>query len=235
MRRDRRHVERRRALRPAPLPLAARMAWAAALASALLSSPAGADPSVQATPSAVDTTIVPGQRLGALTVGGSEADLVRAYGTAAVETARVELGEGETALGSALFADDPLRRVEILWSDTLERREPTRAILRGPASLWKLPEGITLGTTLLELERLNGRPFLLAGFGWDYGGVVTSWEGGELERALAGRVFVYLEPATGGRDSADYGSVLGDRDFRSDLPAMRRLMPRVYQLYVGFP
>jgi hypothetical protein len=146
---------------------------------------------------------------------------------------RIELGEGETAPGTVLFPGDSLRRAEIVWQDTVNRRQPARVILRGTRSEWRLPFGITLGTTLQELERLNRGPFTLAGFGWDYAGVITDWNGGALDSALAG-IKLYLDPGPAAHQSPAYSQVLGDRDYASSLPPMQQLNPRVYQIFVDF-
>jgi hypothetical protein len=177
-----------------------------------------------------------GVRAGALTAQSSEADLRRAYG-AAVRGARIEVGEGETVPGTVLFADDSVRRAEIIWRDTVARRRPARLVLRGRRSRWRVAPGISLGTSLHELERLNGRAFTLAGFGWDYGGVVIGWDGGALDAALPG-VRVYLRPRPTASDSAAYDAayaqVLGDREYTSASPAMQSLNPRVDQIFVDF-
>jgi hypothetical protein len=163
----------------------------------------------------------------------SEADLRRRYGSAALDSIRVELGEGETAPGTVLYPADSVRRLEILWRDTLARRQPARLILRGTRTRWQVGVGISLGTTLKDLERLNGRPFTLAGFGWDYAGVITDWKGGALDSALVG-VKLYLDPGSEQRQSAAYSQVLGDRDYSSSLPAMQELNPKVGQIFVDF-
>ena len=106
-------------------------------------------------------------------------------------------------------------------------------IIRGTQSKWQVGQGISLGTSLQELERLNGRPFVLAGFGWDYAGVVTDWKGGVLDSTLAG-VKLYLDPGPAQQPSATYSQVLGDRDYSSDLPAMQQLDPKVGQIFVDF-
>jgi hypothetical protein len=143
------------------------------------------------------------------------------------------LGEGETAPGTVLYPADSLRRLEIIWRDTLSRRQPTRVILRGARSRWQVGPGISLGTSLSDLERLNGRPFTLAGFGWDYAGVIIDWKGGVLDSALAG-IKLYLDPGPGQGESAAYSQVLGDRDYSSSLPAMQQLKPTVWQIFVDF-
>jgi hypothetical protein len=177
--------------------------------------------------------IVPGRSAGPVTAASSEAGLEKRYGAAAVRTTRIELGEGETTPGTVLFSGDSLRRAEIVWQDTMSRSRPARLILRGSRSEWKVGPGISLGTSLQELERINGRPFTLAGFGWDYAGVITEWGGGALDSALGG-VKLYLDPGPAQYESAPYSQVLGDRDYSSSLPPMQQLNPRVAQIFVDF-
>lgn len=199
-----------------------------AKAASLAQSPQGSD-----RPS--DTTAAEWQvrtgRFGPLSRETSEADLRRRYGAASVSSTRIQIGEGETEPGTVLYPNDTLRRAEVLWQDTLARRRPARAILRGSRSRWQMPHGISLGTTLQELERLNGRPFTLAGFGWDYAGVITDWKNGALDSALAG-MKLYLDPGPAQYQSATYSQVLGDRDYSSALPAMQQLNPRVTQIFI---
>lgn len=177
--------------------------------------------------------IVPGRSIGPLTVETSEADLRRRYGASSVDSSRIQIGEGETMVGAVLFPSDSFRRAEIVWQDTVQRRRPARLILRGSKSQWQVGRGISLGMSLQELERLNGRPFTLAGFGWDYAGVVTDWKGGALDSALT-EVKLYLDPGPAQYQSAAYSQVLGDRDYSSALPPMQQLTPRVAQIYVDF-
>jgi hypothetical protein len=169
---------------------------------------------------------------GPITAQTSEADLRRRFG-AGVDEARIQLGEGETAPGTVLYREDSLRRAEILWRDTTGRRHPARVILRGERSRWQVGPGISLGTSLEDLERLNGRPFSLAGFGWDYAGGVIDWKGGALDSALAG-VRLYLDPGPSQYESVPYSQVVGDREYLSSLPAMQQLNPRVAQIFIDF-
>ena len=200
--------------------------WAAAIAFAAIA--CGSSGQVEP-----DWAIVPGQRAGAVDTASSEGQLVLAYGADAVRTERLQLGEGETAPGTVLFPTDSMRRLEIQWADTSARARPVRLVLRGPASLWRLPDGITLGTRLRDLETRNGRAFSLAGFGWDYGGAIIDWAGGALAGELPG-VMLYLDPGPDQYETPAYREVLGDREYASDMPAMQSLNPGVYQIYVDF-
>jgi hypothetical protein len=149
----------------------------------------------------------------------------------------VDLGEGETEPGTELFPADPLRRADILWKDSIEKRGPKSVQISGAKSLWRTVHGISLGTTLKQLEQLNRKPFRLAGFAFDYSGTVLSWSGGALEQELGspGRVILRLDCSQDQAQQSDYESLLGDRAFSSELPAMQRLNPTVYQLIWLFP
>jgi hypothetical protein len=106
--------------------------------------------------------------------GTSERDLVARFGSPAVTREDVQVGEGETRPATVLFAGDSLRHLEIIWRDSSARARPSIVRLYGDRSAWRVGRGVTLGMSLTELERVNGRPFSLTGFHWDYAGTVTS-------------------------------------------------------------
>jgi hypothetical protein len=171
---------------------------------------------------------------GAIHAHTTRQDLVRTYEATNVVDKDVDIGEGETQPGTVLFPKDPQRSIEILWKDPDKQTLPASAQIEGSASRWKAAHNISLGTSLKELERLNGRPFHLSGFGWDYSGTITSWDNGSLAAELEGghgRVLVRLGTASDTQvPDADQSQVMGDRDFPSDHPVMQKLNPRAYQL-----
>ena len=160
-----------------------------------------------------------------------EAALVRRLSAARVARDTVWMAEGAHVIGTVLFAGVPRRRAEIAWSDTVRRARPEFVRVNEDSSMWRVFPGVGIGTTLAELERLNGRPFKLLGFHWDYEGTVSSWEGGRLDSLWSGTVMLRLRPAP--NPPADLTrQVLGDREFASSNPAMQRLAPRVYEIRV---
>lgn len=179
--------------------------------------------------------IVPGVRVGAIMRTASELDLIRAYGHGNVRTQDINVGEGVTERGTVVFPDEPIKRAAVLWKDLSNNQMPERIQITGSKTLWKMAQGITLGTSLRELERLNGRPFVLTGFGWDYGGTIISWERGALARAFAtgGRIILRLRPPSGLTQGV-LRPVTGDREFRSNHATMQRLNPRIYQMIIEF-
>lgn len=183
--------------------------------------------------------IVPRVRVGAITRQASEADLKRIYGRRNVRSTKVSLGEGEYEPGTVIYPNDPHRIIEVVWKDARRKRFPKRIQLTGEKSVWRTRHSISLGTRLKELERINGKPFVLAGFGWDYEGTVVSWEGGKLagEFENDGRVVLLRlsDQTNHGASGEEVGSVAGDNDFPSSHRVMQKINPKVYQIIVEFP
>lgn len=182
-----------------------------------------------------DRTIVAGERTGPITRITTLTDLRRIYGDANVRVEEVDVGEGETAPGATVYPDDSLRRVQVAFRDSAGT-VPRFVTIRGDTSTWHTEAGVTLGTRLARLAQLNGRPFALLGFGWDYAGTVVSWNGGRISGDSAGgRFIVRLRPTlTGPVADSLQRDVLGDREYSSDRPAMRQLEPAVYELLTIF-
>lgn len=153
----------------------------------------------------------------------------------------IAVGEGFTEPGTVLFPEDSDKTLFILWNGP-SRRGPKEIRIRGEKTIWKTNKGITLGTSLKKIEEINGKPFVLAGFGWDYEGTVIHCNGGELKElgtdldaGIQSRTLILqLNPDYRLRQSPEYGSVLGDRYFQSDHPAMKKLNPKVYEIIVSF-
>jgi len=165
----------------------------------------------------------------------SPALLARTFAPSALRDAAVEIGEGETRPGTVVFPDDPRRRLSVVWRDRPSAGGKIWLMVDGE-SRWRGYRNVGLGTDLRTLERLNGRPFVLAGFAWDYGGTVVDWRGGALASTATERcrLIVRLEPPrSAARDLVD--QVIGDRDFPSDHPAMRALNPAAYQVILELP
>jgi hypothetical protein len=111
----------------------------------------------------------------------TETELITRYGTANVRRDSIYEGEGMHAGGAIVFPGDSLRELEVIWLDAKNFARPRRVIVRGRRSRWALFPGVSLGTCLTEVERINGRPFKIYGFGFDGAGVSDGWGKGRLE------------------------------------------------------
>lgn len=128
---------------------------------------------------------------GSINTHTTREDLVRAYGAANVVDGDIGVGEGDTEPGTYVFPKDAQRSIQILWKDPDKKTAPRLATISGKASRWHGVHGLSLGTSLSELERLNGRRFDIT-WGTDEPGWVISWKGGLLEKEFKG-VNVWLD------------------------------------------
>ncbi len=180
-----------------------------------------------------DWLIVPGARVGAIMPRCTLADVARAYGESNVRLKRRIGPEGQTgAIAAVVFPDDSLRRLEIVWADTVNLRYPRSIFFQGSTSVWHTAAGLTLGTSIAELESLNAKPFEFFGFGWDYGGRVTNWRGGTLARDTT--LSIRLD-ALHLYEPKPYRSVMGDKKVSSANHLARELRPYVGEIEVRLP
>ncbi len=164
----------------------------------------------------------------------SEASLKKHFGADNVAPGDIDIGEGATDPGTIVFANDPKRRIEVLWHDGVNRRLPATIALTG-ASTWVVTtpsadrRSFGLGASLAQVEAANGRAFTLNGFGWANGGTVVDWKGGALGTDRGCRLDVRFDVS---RDisSRAYQRVFGGRRFSSSDPAMRPAKPAVWSI-----
>lgn len=163
----------------------------------------------------------------------SHAQLEAAFGAKNVVYTQVDAPEGAKLNASVIFPNDPKRRLEVLWQDEQGRAQPSAIVITG-ASQWAAPGGLRLGMPLPDVERHNGKPFTLSGFGWDYGGSATDWEGGKLDQP-AGSCRIGLRFALDATTTPETrGKVDGDRPFLSNDAAIRAAKPKVSEIVIGY-
>jgi hypothetical protein len=141
--------------------------------------------------------------------------------------------EGEKYKGVVLFPKAMDRRIEVAFTDDKAKRA-SGLTLRDTArtSRWNV-SGITIGSSLAEVQKANGKPFMVSGFEWDYGGFVTDWKGGALGRPLQGGCTVTVRFD---KKTAAPKSLLGDGvKAASDNAALLKFAPVVTEIGVNFP
>jgi hypothetical protein len=165
----------------------------------------------------------------------SHAAILAVFGKADVAWQKVDGAEGEKIPATVIFGDHPDRRLELFWADEKARRG--LATLRlSEESVWIAPNGLKIGMSLAAVEKLNGRPFALSGFDWDFGGSVVDWKGGTLGGKLPGGCLVQVR-FTAGADAPEAAAtaVSGDRVFASSDRNMRAVAPVIGALSFGYP
>jgi len=167
---------------------------------------AGPDTAVSTGPAAMtdDWLILPGERVGPVTLTTSEAELLSRLGDDAIARREIYLAEGFCTAGTVLYPGTP-DSLDIAWADSARTR-PAFVRITGAGSRWVTPAGVRIGSTLEELEAIHGGPLTFSGFGWDYGG---------------------------GLGWPEWNGILGDRTVRSDNPLIRKLTIVVESIAIG--
>ena len=191
-----------------------------------------------------DWTIVPDLRVGPVTATFSERDLRSSFGDASVTNGSMPGAEGEPTAATFVYQDDPTRALAIAWKDADKKANPdTIFVCQGLSQgtcKWHTPSGITIGTTLTELEKQNGSPLLFYGFGWYYSGIVISWQGGKLMHDLGNTGVVGVAVAPANENWADKLTPLqrkklsGEKKISSDDLTVQKLNIVVHKLTFGF-
>jgi hypothetical protein len=133
---------------------------------------------------------------------------------------------------SILFPKDPKRRLEIWWSNP--SRSDTYLILINGQSTWSAPDGMKLGLTLAEVQKLNKKPFKIKGFDKDNVATVDDWDGGALATIPGGCKFGISLQADSKASADDISALPADKEFSSDDATMRAVKPKVSEILIGY-
>lgn len=166
------------------------------------------------------------------TPDATPATLAAAFGRENVVPETIDGPEGEPMNVTAIFPNDPQKRIEVSFANEEERTGLVAVTVRDHASLWKGRGGYSFGDGIDKVEAANGKPFAVSGFEWDYGGFVTDWKGGKLTETNNCHTTVRFMPE--GAEIA--ASISGDGKFPlSNDAAMKAAKPTVSLFGIGYP
>jgi len=160
----------------------------------------------------------------------SEARLIETFDKENVVTGEVPGPEGSTVLATTVFPNDPARTMEFGWWD--EQRNEQTAYFTVPAGELT-PGGLRTGMTVKEVEALNGGPFQMYGFFWDYGGTAI-FEGGKLA-ALDGGCEVTVRFGTAEYPAElNVDAISGDQQISSTEPLLEKVGAQIETITIGY-
>lgn len=181
---------------------------------------------IDASKNIVNWTCVPGEKVGLINKNFTEADIIKAYGKENVSRQEISMGEGEVATSTVIFPKTD-NEIFISWQLDKPFQVITEVLIENEQSPWGTSQGVSIGTTLEELVKINGKDFQFAGFEWDYSGYTNDWQDGRIEKNLA----VFLEPTN---PDAVYPDLLGDSLFPSNNPKAKAANLKVRSMIIRF-
>ncbi|QUS41213.1 hypothetical protein RPMA_21975 [Tardiphaga alba] len=162
----------------------------------------------------------------------SHAKLQQAFGSQFVAIQKVDGAEGETFEASVLYRSVPEKRLEVTWQDDKKRSGLSSASVKKP-STWTGPEGIRIGMTLDEVAKINGQPFKLNGFEWDYGGYVVDLKG--KLASLPGGCSMTLRFSPGmALDAKKHAGLIGEKKLSSSDAKLLAVKPVLVSWSIGY-
>jgi hypothetical protein len=158
------------------------------------------------------------------TPDATAATLAAAFGKENVIPETIDGPEGEKLNVTAIYPNDPAKRIEVYFKDEEARTGLVWANVKSDKSVWSGPGGVKIGDPIESVEEANGGVFQISGFDWDYGGFVNDWKGGKLMETAPGcRTVLRFRRAADNRDM----SIIGEGGRASDLPALRAAKPTI--------
>lgn len=174
-----------------------------------------------------DMWLVSPKAVGKITANTTEQDLINLYGKNNVTPEKEIYANADVPpfQGVSIFkgkADELL----VAWEEGKKGKAVATVFIRNAGGKWHTAQGVKVGMSLAELQKINGKAFNFTGFGWDYGGYAGGWEGGSLEGQQG--VSIRLD---GGNAGSKYQ---GDVSLRSDDKGLVNAGVKVSELAVSF-
>lgn len=177
--------------------------------------------------------IVSGVSVGPITSKTGEKELIKIFGQENVTQTIIH--SDEYAYPGTSIYEGMENELKIIWK-TKKRESPSEIIIASENTKWHTIRGITIGTPLNELVKLNGRDFEIHGFGWDYGGYIKSWEGGELDKEhKIGKTLLIQLGSEGKINPLEINKAVGSIGFSSRNPVIRDMDLKVVRMVLIFP
>jgi hypothetical protein len=201
---------------------------------------AAAPPTASTTAKAKPATTVPriiepGSRLGPVTAQSTLESLRGLVGAKAVTLELVQSEDGKSRqAGAVIYSGDAKKRIELAWADTVAKARPLWARVRNSSSWWHTPAGVHVGSTLTDLEKLNGRAFTVTSFrGGERRSRVHSWNKGVLADELEKNARIWLAVPSSTTKAQmtplSQGNLLPSGD-----PPLRHVNPYVSEITIRF-
>ena len=166
----------------------------------------------------------------------TKASLIADHGADVVREEKVPWVDSEMD-AIVMWPDDPSMRAEVLWFGDKSGMPEGARVSGGPESLWVGPEGLLLGSSIADIERANGGPFIMTAFENHNHGEVSNFLGGRLAGAEnAGcRVSFALDAGPGAPEAA-VAALSGDseKSFRSDSAEVLAAQPVIAEMSILF-
>lgn len=176
--------------------------------------------------SLIDVTVVAGKKFGVLHNKISFADLQKIFGEKQVKTYR-DTVSGTPYATSVLFEGQP-NELQIAWHNEELLQYPNIVFFKHPKAVWQADNGIKIGATLEEIEKINEAPVEVVGFGSRYEAGLVKYKEGKLKDF--GKYYnLFLSYDKQQNPNVD-ATILGENTIESKNPILKNLKLKVVKI-----
>ncbi len=168
--------------------------------------------------------------IGLVELGDDLAAITERVGKGNLRQDSLFLGGSFESVVTSVYKDSP-KEIVIHWRKTSPFKKIDFLEVSHPGSPYMFANGIKIGTSLTEIQKLNGnKPIRLWGFGWDYGGSIIDLGNGTLQGDV---------PCFSGQFALDKEvvqniprAILGETALSSDHPLFKKYQARLARIRI---
>jgi hypothetical protein len=189
----------------------------------------GAPPAARAKTAAPSHAVTCG---GTFAKNSSHLKLAQVFGPLNIAFTEVDGPQNTKLMASVLYPKDPKRHLEVLWNNEAARSD-TRLVVINGQSTWSGPKGLRLGLPIAALEKLNGKPFPLAGFDQDNAGTALDWQGGALT-LMPGGCKIGIRLTADPKATEEARNAAAGKSLMSSDALVRAVNPKIAEIIIGY-
>lgn len=119
-----------------------------------------------------------------------------------------------------IYSNTP-KEIIINWQQNKLHKAISRIdIYQDNAPYYYTPDSLKIGSTLEKLLQVNGKKIIFTGTSWDYGGMISSYNGGRLNNS---KLFFRLASSPSASEQ-----IMGDHELNTDMSLVKANLKKLY-------
>lgn len=180
-------------------------------------------PVITPLPPVVDSLLITDSSWGLIKQHMNFSDLKGIYGAANLKDERICGPECVDSLDVTKLYPGTANEAIIYWKEKAWHQKIDMIVCYQDGAHYHTDKGLKIKSGVNELLSLNGKKINFMGFGWDYGGTITSYNGGNLENNNLDYVLELVK-----EPDEDERFIFGDTVLDTDMPMVKKLVPDIY-------
>ena len=172
---------------------------------------------------AIDSLLITDSSWGLIRPNMKFTDLKAVYGEANLKDERICGPECVDSLDVTKLYPGTINEAIIYWKEKAWHKTIAMIVCYQDSARYNTDKGLNNKRGFSVLRWLNKQKIGFTGFGWDYGGSITSYHNGQLEKTA-----IHYELDISKNPSEDEMGVFGDTSLDSEMPLVKKLLPYIY-------